>query len=101
MEAQHDRAREENSTPLMLGRSPDDAGREKRRATQKLRKVQFTVDEETIDKLELSKELNNDSSLVQSFRRAAAMAAFFDKMRKDGYEVLVKKGDDVYKIFIP
>lgn len=68
---------------------------------KRLRKVQFTVDKETVEKLELSKSLNGDPSLAQTFRRAAALTAFIDKMRKDGFDILVTKGDEIYKIFIP
>jgi len=66
-----------------------------------LRKVQFTVDQATVDKLEESRRLHSDSSLAQTFRRAVALQHFIDKTTRDGYEVLVRKGDDVYKLFIP
>lgn len=67
----------------------------------KLRKVQFTVDEDTVQKLQNVKSMNHDPSLAQSFRRATALAEFFGKLTKDGYEVLVKKGDDTFKILMP
>lgn len=72
-----------------------------RNDVRELRKVQFTVDKRTVDKLERSRDLNSDSSLAQTFRRSAAMLEFIDRMRHEGFEVLVKKGDEVYKIFIP
>jgi hypothetical protein len=67
----------------------------------RLRKLQFTVDEKTVAQLELSRTLNGDSTLVQSFRRAVSIMSFFDRVKADGHELLLKKGDEVFKIFIP
>ena len=64
-------------------------------------KLQLTVDQETVDKLEESSAIHRDASLTQTFRRAASLQNFIDKMQRDGYEVLIRKDGDVYKLFIP
>jgi len=67
----------------------------------KLRKLQFTVDAKTVENLEESRRINQDSSLAQAFRRATAFSHLLDIKRAEGYEVLLKKGDEIYKLFIP
>jgi len=86
MEPAHDEAREVSQA----------AGATKRSGFVK---VQFTVDRATVDKLQESKRLCGDSSLAQTFRRAAAV--FIDKMRHDGYEIIFKRGDEVFKLVLP
>ncbi|MBI1818672.1 MAG: hypothetical protein HYR72_27120 [Deltaproteobacteria bacterium] len=77
---------------------PKPSGRRKRLKVA-MRKLQLVVDEGTADKAEEIMDLNNFTTLAQSFRRAAEVTVFVDRKRKEGYEVIVKKGDEIYKLF--
>ena len=67
----------------------------------RLRTVQFTVDGDTIEKLEYSQYIHGDTSLAQTFRRAAATLNFFDRSHSDGFLILVRKHDDTYIVSFP
>jgi hypothetical protein len=66
-----------------------------------MKKIQFTVDEETVNKLTRAKDITKDSSLAQTFRRAVVLFYFVTTKQHDGFEVLLKKNDEIYKVFIP
>ncbi|MEK7094309.1 MAG: hypothetical protein AAB903_03155 [Patescibacteria group bacterium] len=71
------------------------------KAASIMRKLQFTVDAETVENLEFVQRCHRDSSLAQSFRRSVAITHFFDKMFADGFEFILRKDGDTYKVLVP
>jgi len=65
------------------------------------KKIQFIFDPSTYSALKGIKTSSNSPSFAQAVRNAILLTNWLNMKRKEGYEICLKKGEELERVLIP